>query len=284
MLGKSLRFRVSLVNTVSNTSGARLLGGILDVVIAAPSAESFSILRAAPSPHVEGKAEGNTHALVKIPVLAAEQTFESRIDVEYTTAPLSFQLEQAFSSPGLVEPAYDYCRGDKFWETKDPLIRRTAGKIRHSSHDLADFLSNAFAWVRENVKLRDPQPTRLGAARAIRERTGDCDELSDIFIALCRTENVPCRRVIGLFYHGSEDERRPFEWHAWAEVQAAVNVWVPFDPSLNFFAATSERHLPRCCMGRRSDYPIRRLRWRSRPEKPPVLNDDDVGSINVVSS
>lgn len=270
---------------MSNTSGARLLGGKLDVVIAAPSANlSFSILRAAPSPHVEGKAEGNTHALVKIPVLAAEQTFESRIDVEYATAPLSFQLEQAFSSTGPAQPANDYCKGDKFWETKDPLIRRTAGKIRHSSRDLADFLSNAFAWVRENVKLRDPQPARLGAARAIRERTGDCDELSDLFIALCRTENVPCRRVVGLFYRGGEDERRAFEWHAWAEVQAPVNVWVPFDLSLDFLAGISERHLPRCCMGRRSDYLIRRLSWRSRPDKSPVLNDDDVGSVNVVSS
>jgi hypothetical protein len=61
-------------------------------------------------------------------------------------------------------------------------------------------------------------------------------------------------------------------------------VWVPFDPSLNFFATISERHLPRCRMGRRSDYPIRRLTWRSRPDKPAVLNDDDIGSITVIST
>jgi len=270
---------------VSNTSGVRLLGGKLDVVIAPPSAsESFSILRAVPSPHVENKAEGNTHALVKIPVLAAEQSFESRIEVEYTTSALSFRLDRAFSSAGPADTAYDYCRGDKFWETKDPLIRRTADKIRRSSRDVPGFLSSVFAWVRDNMKLRDPQPTRLGAAHAIRERTGDCDELSDLFIALCRTQSVPCRRVVGLFYHGREDERRPFDWHAWAEVQACVDTWVPFDPSLNFFATISERHLPRCVMGRRSDYPIRRLTWRSRPDKPAVLNDDDIGSITVIST
>lgn len=270
---------------MSNTSGARLLGGKLDIVIAPPPAgDSFSILRTAPSSHVEKKAEGNTHALVKIPVLAAEQSFESRIHLEYSTSSQSFELDRTYSSTGPADPAYAYCRSDKFWETKDPLIRRTGDKIRRSSRDVPDFVSSTFAWVRDNMKLREPQPTRLGAARAIRERTGDCDELSDLFIALCRTQCVPCRRVVGLFYHGREDERRPFDWHAWAEVQAAVNVWVPFDPSLNFFAAISERHLPRCRMGRRSDYSIRRLTWRSRPDKPAVLNDDDIGSITVIPS
>jgi len=282
---KPLRYHVSLINSVSNTSGARLLGGKLDVVIAPPQAsESFSILRAAPSPHVENKAEGNTHALVKIPVLAAEQNFESRIDVEYTTSTLRFQLDRTYSSTGFAGPAYEYCRSDKFWETKDPLIRRTADKIHRSSRDMPDFLSNTFAWVRDNMKLREPQPIRLGAARAIRERTGDCDELSDLFIALCRTRRVPCRRVVGLFYHGRKDEGRPFDWHAWSEVQAGVNTWVPFDPSLNFFATISERHLPRCVMGRRSDYPIRRLTWRFRPDKPATVNDDDIGSITVIPS
>ena len=253
------------------------------MVIAASSPnESFSILQAAPSPHIENKAEGNTHALVKIPELAAEQTLESRIDVEYTTSALSFQLDRAFLSTSPADSARDYCRGDKFWETKDPLIRRTAKKIRRSSGDVPGFLSSAFAWVRDNVRLREPLQTRLGAARAIRERTGDCDELSDLFIALCRTENVPSRRVVGLFYHGRDDERRPFDWHAWAEVQAGMNTWIPFDPSLNFFASISEKHVPRCCMGRRSDYAIRRLTWRSHPDKSPVLNDDDIGSIAVV--
>jgi hypothetical protein len=35
-------------------------------------------------------------------------------------------------------------------------------------------------------------------------------------------------------------------------------------------------------MGRRSDYPLRRLTWRSQPEKSPTLNDDDVESITVL--
>lgn len=271
------------MNSVLNTSGARLLDGKLDVVIGAPSAnQSFSIRTAVPTPRVESKTEGNTHALVKIPLLDAEQSFESRIVVEYTTARLSFHLDDAvFPRPG--DQYDDYCRPDRFWETKDPLIRRTAERISRSSHDVGHFLSNAFVWVRENVKLREPQPTRLGAAHAVRELAGDCDELSDLFIAICRAASVPCRRVVGLFYHGRENEPKPFDWHAWAEVRDARDTWIPFDPSLDFFASISERHLPRCCVGRRSDYPIRKLTWRSRPDKSPVLNDDDVNSMIVLS-
>jgi len=265
-----------------NTSGAKLLDGRLDVAIASPSNQSFSILRATPSPRVESKTEGNTHAVVRIPALGAEQSFESRIVVEYTTVTRCFRLDRTVFSR-LPDQSDDYCKPDRFWETQDPLIKRTAKTIRASSHDLGDFLSNAFVWVRKNVKLQDPQPTRLGAARAVRELTGDCDELSDLFIAICRAASVPSRRIVGLFHHGRDSGPRPFDWHAWAEVRVLGDTWIPFDPSLGFFASISERHLPRCCMGRRSDYPVRRLRWRSRPDKAPVLNDDDIESMTVVS-
>ena len=278
-----LRFHVILFNSVSNTSRVRLVGGKMDVIIAASSAsDSCSILRAMPSLRTESKAEGNVHALVSIPELDAERTFESRIELEYVTSHRSFELDKTAPLVALAQSNDSYCKNDKFWETKDPLIKRTSERIRGSSRDIGEFLSGVFAWVRDNVKLRDPQPNRLGAARAIRELIGDCDEMSDLFIALCRAANVPSRRVVGLFYHGRKTEPRPFDWHAWAEVQVSEGVWIPFDPSLNYFAAISEMHLPRCCMGRRSDYPLRRLTWRSHPDKFPTLNDDDVETITVL--
>jgi transglutaminase-like putative cysteine protease len=232
-----------------------------------------------PRPRIENRTEDNTHVVVRIPELVAEGTFESRIELEYVTSNRSFKLDQGITSVNLDQSTYVYCKDDKFWETKDPLVRRTSESIRGSSRDVAEFLTRAFAWVRDNVKLRQPEPKRLGAAHTIRELTGDCDELSDLFIALCRAANIPSRRVVGLFYHGHTAEPRPFDWHAWAEVQVSGDVWIPFDPSLNFLAATSDRHLPRCCMGRRSDYPLRRLIWRSQPQKSPILNDDDVESV-----
>jgi transglutaminase-like putative cysteine protease len=222
------------------------------------------------------------HALVRIPELDAEQTFESRMELEYVTANRSFKFEQGISSVNLDQSTEIYCKNDKFWETKDPLVRRTSESIRSSSRDVGEFLSRAFAWVRDNVKLREPQPKRLGAAHTIRELTGDCDELSDLFITLCRAADIPSRRVVGLFYHGNKTERRPFEWHAWAEIRVSGDMWIPFDPSLNFFATISDRHLPRCCMGRRSDYPLRRLSWRSEPDRSPILNDDDVELITAL--
>jgi transglutaminase-like putative cysteine protease len=222
------------------------------------------------------------HALVRIPELGAEETFESRMELEYVTSNRSFRFEQAIPSVNLAQSTDGYCKNDKYWETKDPLVRRTSESIRSSSRDVGEFLSRAFAWVRDNVKLIEPQPERLGAAHAIRELTGDCDELSDLFIALCRAASIPSRRVVGLVYHGRKTEPMAFEWHAWAEIQISGDAWIPFDPSLNFFAAISERHLPRCCMGRRSEYPLRRLTWRSQPERSPVLNNDDVELITAL--
>lgn len=249
-------------------------------MISAPASnQSFSVLRATPSPRIENKSEGNTHVITRIPELNTEQTFESRAVIEYTVTAQSFQLDRAVAPLSPEHSTNELCKHAKFWETKDPLIRRTADKIRRSSDNTGTFLSNAFSWVRDNVKLREPQQIRLGAAHTIRALYGDCDELSDLFIALCRSVGIPSRRVVGVFYHGHESEARSFEWHAWAEASPGDNAWIPFDPSLGFLASISERHIARCCIGRQSDYPIRRVTWRSQPEKPPTLNDDDIENI-----
>lgn len=280
-----LRFQVSLVTQVTNTSGVRLVGGKLDVAMAAPtSSQSFTVIRATPSPRIESKSEGNTHAITRIPALGTERAFESRMIIEYTVTARSFQLGEAATSPRPEHSTNEFCKHAKFWETKDPLVRRTAEKIRRSSNSTETFLSNAFSWVRDNVRLQEPQHIRLGASHAIRALSGDCDELSDLFIALCRSVGIASRRVVGIFYHGHASEGRPFEWHAWAEVSGGENVWIPFDPSLGFFASISERHIARCCMGRQSDCPVRRITWRSQPEKPPTLNDDDIEKIIALSS
>ncbi len=246
--------------------------------------QSLSILRATPSPHIEIKSEGNTHALTRIPELDTEEVFESKMIVEYAVEAKSFELDQKSVLRDPDNSLSDFCKHRKYWETKDPLIKRTAEKIRRSSDTTETYLSGVFSWIRDKVKLREPQQTRLGAAHAIRTLSGDCDEISDLFIALCRSAGIPSRRVAGVFYHGHASEGRLFEWHAWAEANLGGDIWIPFDPSLGFFASISERHIARCCIGRQSDYPIRRVTWRSHPDKSPTLNDDDIENIIALSN
>ena len=50
-----------------------------------------------------------------------------------------------------------------------------------------------YDWVRDNVEYKNG-PLK-GALAALRDGNGDCEELTSLFIALCRASDVPARTV-----------------------------------------------------------------------------------------
>ena len=81
-----------------------------------------------------------------------------------------------------------------------PLIETTDPKIRALARQLGDDKLSAWAqvevlydWVRANVEYKNG-PIK-GALAALNDRTGDCEELTSLFIALCRIHKIPARTV-----------------------------------------------------------------------------------------
>ena len=109
----------------------------------------------------------------------------------------------------------EYIKGREYWETWDPNISQTAKEIFESSKNYVDILKNTFNFVLDRLKLKNKMKERLGAAEAFRWREGDCDEFSDLFIALLRANNIPSRRVVGLFIIPKNGE---FFWEYHASV------------------------------------------------------------------
>jgi transglutaminase-like putative cysteine protease len=80
------------------------------------------------------------------------------------------------------------------------------------------------AWVRDSIRphvsFDMPTPQRVLLTRA-----GDCNELTQLFVALARERGLNARPVTGLLYVDGK-----FYYHAWAEVM--LKDWVPVDPML----------------------------------------------------
>jgi len=79
-------------------------------------------------------------------------------------------------------------------ETKSRQVREIAIEIRESHP------SNAWAhveviydWVRTNIEYRNG-PIR-STKDALRDKYGDCEEMSGVFVAICRASNIPARCV-----------------------------------------------------------------------------------------
>jgi len=75
-----------------------------------------------------------------------------------------------------------------------PLIKKTAKSIAASSPENAwAQVEQLYDWVRDNIEYTngDMKPIR----EALREKKGDCEEMTSIFVALCRASGVPARAV-----------------------------------------------------------------------------------------
>lgn len=87
-----------------------------------------------------------------------------------------------------------------------------------------------YDWVQENFekKITFSIPD---AKQVLYTKQGDCNELAELYTALCRAAGIPCRSVVGLVGMGDR-----FFYHAWNEVKIEEG-WIPVDNALEQFPA-----------------------------------------------
>lgn len=80
-------------------------------------------------------------------------------------------------------------------ETKQAPIKKLAKEIlaKQPDADAWHKVEALYDWVRANVTYK--AETFKGAAAALKTKIGDCEDMSSLFIALCRVSGVPARTV-----------------------------------------------------------------------------------------
>ena len=96
--------------------------------------------------------------------------------------------------PKRVERAVKlYLGPSPYIESRNSRIRSLAKEITAEKAPAWAKVEAIYDYVREHVEYRGG-PLK-GALRALRDGNGDCEELSSLFIALCRAAGVPARTV-----------------------------------------------------------------------------------------
>ncbi|HEV7280326.1 MAG TPA: transglutaminase-like domain-containing protein [Pirellulaceae bacterium] len=82
-----------------------------------------------------------------------------------------------------------------------PMIETDDREIRKVAEDLTDLdlsawqqVEKTYDWVQANVEYKF-DPNLKGAKEALKSKVGDCEELTSLFIAICRNQGVPARSV-----------------------------------------------------------------------------------------
>jgi len=78
-------------------------------------------------------------------------------------------------------------------ESRHAKIKAAAKQFRDEPKDAWEKVEAIYDWVRDNVEYKNG-PIK-GALAALKDRTGDCEEMTSLFIAICRASGIPARTV-----------------------------------------------------------------------------------------
>jgi transglutaminase superfamily protein len=124
---------------------------------------------------------------------------------------------------------YAELRAEPFLEINHPEIVATAQRITHGSQDPRIIAKLLNTWVHDSVR-KEVTVGIPSALHVLHTRRGDCNEHTQLFVALARAAGVPARVATGLAYLDGK-----FYYHAWPEVM--LRGWVAVDPTFGQFPA-----------------------------------------------
>jgi hypothetical protein len=101
-----------------------------------------------------------------------------------------------------------WLKPEKFIESDHPGVRQTAAGLRT--------VERIFEWVSRTVQKTGMSGPERGALHALLTRSGDCTEMADLFVALCRAGGIPARTVGG-FLSPESAVLKAHAFHNWAE-------------------------------------------------------------------
>ena len=159
--------------------------------------------------------------------------------ITYLNQTTSLTIQQiAKLHPTIVQ---QYCRiqGNETEKTIDPthpFIINTANKIKNDSgtDNVFELVKNIFIWLKTNTEydLHYGSQETQSSINTFLCKTGDCDDLSFLYIALCRSLNIPARFIRGYLLDRDSDPITLIP-HVWVEVfvgnDIGSNGWIPVE-------------------------------------------------------
>jgi hypothetical protein len=133
--------------------------------------------------------------VVTIPHLAAGEEASATITYEITKRCLEAPTAtESYKIPTAAPSLSKFLAPSPYIESRDARITSLAPRLVADQPLAWNKVEAIFDWVRANVKYEFAEQIKPATA-ALGEGVGDCEELSSLFIALCRASKIPARAV-----------------------------------------------------------------------------------------
>jgi len=139
---------------------------------------------------------GVKQMVVSVPRLAAGAEASAVVTFEVAKRRIDPPIDTAiYQVP--TKPSSDlrkFLAPSPYIESKDDKIVALAAELTADKQQAWEKAATIFDWVRANVKYEFADAIKPATA-ALKDGNGDCEELSSLFIALCRASKIPARAV-----------------------------------------------------------------------------------------
>jgi hypothetical protein len=122
-----------------------------------------------------------------------------------------------------------YLQEEPLLQVNNREIAGLAVRIAGSERDPRVVAERINRWVHDSL-AKEITLTVPSALQVLRTRRGDCNEHTQLYVALARAAGIPARIATGLAYVNGK-----FYYHAWPEVR--LGDWVAVDPTFGQFPA-----------------------------------------------
>ncbi len=133
--------------------------------------------------------------VIEIPRLASGDTAKALVtlDIQRTLVPAPTNTDDLRIPSEIPSEVRPYLNASPYIEVRHPMIVKLAKQLRKP--ELAGWkqVEAIYDHVRDHVRYENG--SLKGALAALRDGTGDCEELTSLFIALCRANKIPARTV-----------------------------------------------------------------------------------------
>lgn len=138
-------------------------------------------------------------------------------------------MDAQWSLPAKAPVDQKYVSPEPLIQSKDDDLFLLAYKVQHFQHEPKIVAEELNTWVHDSIAPR----VTFGvpsALEVLKTRVGDCNEHTQLYVAMARAIGLPTRIAAGLAYVDGK-----FYYHAWPEV--FLGDWVAVDPTFGQFPA-----------------------------------------------
>jgi hypothetical protein len=138
--------------------------------------------------------------VIRVPMIQANETVKALVTFEVLRSvqlPPDKKERNAFVLPEVKElegPLRRYLAASPKIEVNDPGIRKAAKTVGADKEKAWERVEALYDWARGQVKYKQGGACK-GAVAALKDGVGSHEDITSLFIALCRAANIPARTV-----------------------------------------------------------------------------------------